>query len=125
MPKTAILFAGQGAQSVGMGKDVAMAQVDGIGPTEGPRRVLGESLRRMAKAARPADQPPVDKVEISQAARDIAAVSGIPGIRHKLVQSVRAQIAAGTYMTEEKWEVAVERMLRDLAWGRHSDGGTR
>ncbi len=34
------------------------------------------------------------------------------GIRHDLVARVRAEIAAGTYDTDERWLAAEERLLR-------------
>jgi hypothetical protein len=37
-----------------------------------------------------------------------------PAIRVELVQRVRREIAAGTYDTPEKWEIAVERLLARL-----------
>jgi Anti-sigma-28 factor, FlgM len=36
------------------------------------------------------------------------------GIRHELVARVRAEIAAGTYDTEEKWALAEEALLRRI-----------
>jgi hypothetical protein len=94
-------------------KGVIMAQVDGIGGVDGPRRILGESLRRMAKMDRPPDKP-ADEVEISEAARRMAALSQVPGVRMELVQRVREEILSGTYETPEKWDVALPRLLEDL-----------
>ena len=42
---------------------------------------------------------------------------GPDGIRRDLVARVRAEIAAGTYDTEEKWRLAEERLLA----GRRGD----
>ena len=39
---------------------------------------------------------------------------GPDGIRHGLVARVRAEIAAGTYDTEEKWLAAEEELLRRI-----------
>jgi hypothetical protein len=39
------------------------------------------------------------------------------GIRHDLVARVRAEIAAGTYDTEERWLAAEEALLRRAAAG--------
>lgn len=38
-------------------------------------------------------------------------------IRHDLVARVRAEIAAGTYDTEERWLAAEEALLRRVAAG--------
>lgn len=39
---------------------------------------------------------------------------GDPPIRAELVEQIRREIAAGTYDTPEKWEVALSRMLQRL-----------
>ncbi|MBN9524434.1 flagellar biosynthesis anti-sigma factor FlgM [bacterium] len=40
------------------------------------------------------------------------ALSAADGIRHDLVARVRAEIAAGTYDTEDRWLIAEELLLR-------------
>ena len=42
-------------------------------------------------------------------------VTGDPPIRLELVERVRREIAAGTYETTEKLELALERLLERLA----------
>lgn len=37
-----------------------------------------------------------------------------PDIRHDLVARVRREIAAGTYETPEKWDLALDRLLQRL-----------
>lgn len=41
-----------------------------------------------------------------------AEVPGPDGIRHQLVARIKAEIAAGTYLTDEKWLAAESRLLR-------------
>lgn len=41
-----------------------------------------------------------------------AEAPGPDGIRHELVERVRAEIAAGTYDAEDKWLAAEERLIR-------------
>lgn len=38
----------------------------------------------------------------------------LPPARRRLVQRIRAEIAAGTYETPERLEIAVERLLEEL-----------
>jgi hypothetical protein len=38
----------------------------------------------------------------------------MPPVRTELVETVRRQIAAGTYDTPEKMDAAMEELLRDL-----------
>ena len=55
-----------------------------------------------------------DRVDISPAAE--AAVRAAEGgeVRQGLVDQIRAQIAAGTYETPDKVEIAVERLLDEI-----------
>ncbi|HOA53174.1 MAG TPA: flagellar biosynthesis anti-sigma factor FlgM [Thermogutta sp.] len=41
-------------------------------------------------------------------------VHDLPDIRADLVARIRAEIAAGTYETEEKLQVALERLLDEI-----------
>ncbi len=56
----------------------------------------------------------VDRVEISQVARLMSEITSMPEIRAEKVAQVRSQIEAGTYITPEKLDIAVGRMLEDL-----------
>ncbi|MHC5001755.1 MAG: flagellar biosynthesis anti-sigma factor FlgM [Planctomycetota bacterium] len=53
-----------------------------------------------------------DRVELSDRALDQLRQSS--GIRQDLVDSVRAAIANGSYDTEERLNVAIERLIEDL-----------
>ena len=55
-----------------------------------------------------------DTVEISQVARLLSKVAEIPEVRAEKIASVRAQIEAGTYITPEKIDITVERLLQEL-----------
>ena len=55
-----------------------------------------------------------DRVDISPAAQEAIRVAETGPIRQSLVNSIRAQIAAGTYDTPEKLEAALERMLDEI-----------
>jgi len=45
----------------------------------------------------------------------MTATLSADGIRHDLVARVRAEIAAGTYDTEERWLAAEDALLRRCA----------
>ena len=67
--------------------------------------------------ANPATNGPVgisDIVELSAAAQLVAKVHQLPDIRTELVERVKAEIAAGTYETPERLEVAVSRLMDEL-----------
>lgn len=56
-----------------------------------------------------------DRVELSTAATFLGKLKALPPIREDLVASIRAQIEAGTYETEERLTGAVEALSEDLA----------
>ena len=56
-----------------------------------------------------------DKVELSSTARYLAKLAEVPDVREDLVNSVRGQLAKGTYESPEKLDTAVERLIDDLA----------
>jgi negative regulator of flagellin synthesis FlgM len=57
---------------------------------------------------------PRDQVEISPLGQMLDGISRLPEIRHEKVEEVRRQIAAGTYDTPAKLELALDRMLDEL-----------
>jgi negative regulator of flagellin synthesis FlgM len=56
-----------------------------------------------------------DRVELSDHARLLEQIRRLPEIRSDLVDRVRGEIAAGTYETPAKLDVAVERLAQDIA----------
>ncbi len=55
-----------------------------------------------------------DVVEISEAAKLAVQVHNIPEIRTDLVARVKAKIEAGTYETEERLQITVEKLMEEL-----------
>lgn len=41
-------------------------------------------------------------------------LAGTPQVRTELVDDIRRQLDAGTYLTEEKLDLAIYRMLKDI-----------
>lgn len=56
-----------------------------------------------------------DRVELSSRAQLLAQLREVPDVRQDLVDEVRAEIAAGTYETDEKLDAAIESLFDDLA----------
>lgn len=56
-----------------------------------------------------------DQVDISPEAEFLSLAHSLPDIRADRVADLRAQIASGTYETDEKLNVALDRMLDELA----------
>lgn len=55
-----------------------------------------------------------DVVEISTVARLAAKIQELPEVRTELIQRVKAEIAAGTYETPERLDIAVNRLMDEL-----------
>jgi len=55
-----------------------------------------------------------DELEISDAGRMVDRVRDVPEIRQERVDQIRAQIAAGTYETDEKLQIAIGRLLDEI-----------
>jgi negative regulator of flagellin synthesis FlgM len=85
------------------------SSIHGAQPIQGPH-----SVRPAQSAGRP-EALQGDRVEISEAAQLAAQARDLPAIREDLVARVRSAIADGTYETDDKLAVAVDRMLDELA----------
>lgn len=55
-----------------------------------------------------------DRVDVSEMARMISKMNDMPSIRTELVSRVRAEIAAGTYDTDEKLNLALDVMMGEI-----------
>ena len=72
---------------------------------------------RMSPAQAPSSTPSsygVDQLDISQEADLVAQVHNLPDIREDRVAQIKAQIAAGTYETEAKLDMALSNLLDEI-----------
>ncbi len=84
-------------QATGHMQPIAATKLDGVNPS----KTISNSI-------------PVDRVEISQIARLMSEATLLPEVQAEKIAQVKAQIEAGTYITPEKMDIAVERLLQDL-----------
>jgi negative regulator of flagellin synthesis FlgM len=90
-------------------------QIYGPSHLHGPHPINAPHGQRPAQPAERSGATPIaDEVEISPAARQAEASQSAGEVREDRVQSIRAQIARGTYETPEKLEVAVARLLDEI-----------
>jgi len=54
-----------------------------------------------------------DRVEVSSLARLLQQLRDVPDVREDLVERVRAQVEAGTYLTPDKLDAALDEMIAD------------
>ena len=56
----------------------------------------------------------VDQLDISPEADLASRISGMPEMRMDRVAEIRAQIASGTYETDAKLDIALDRLLDEI-----------
>jgi negative regulator of flagellin synthesis FlgM len=72
-----------------------------------------------ARSATPPNQPlrtsvAGDRLDLSEAGQIAARATEVADLRHDRVAEIRQAIASGTYETEEKLSVAVNRILDEI-----------
>ena len=105
-----------------------MIHVNGVPPPTAPRPV--DPAAPMTAGVEKVEPPGIsDVVEISDVARLAAKLHEIPPVRtelvervfpvpqttpRELVERVKTELAAGTYETQERLEITVERLMEEL-----------
>ena len=69
----------------------------------------------MQPAGPPSSSYGVDQLDLSPEIEFVAQVRDLPDIREDRVAAIRAEIARGTYETPEKLDVALSRLLDEIA----------
>ncbi len=87
----------------------------------GPSHIHGSHSVNATHRVRPAEQKAsvdhlfgADRIDISQEAEFLSQVHDLPDVRADRVADIRAQLAAGTYETRQKLDVAIGRLLDEL-----------
>ena len=91
------------------------AHVHAAQPLNAPHRA---GAAQLSSGQAPTSSPysgGVDQLDISPEADFVAQARDLPGIREDRVASLRAQIEAGTYETAEKLDLALSRLLDEMA----------
>ncbi len=89
-------------------------QIQGAVYVHGPQALQGPHRASAPAAAAPSSLQPVDQLDISREAQALSQAPPSTGIRQDLVNRVRQEIAAGVYDTEEKFNLALDRMLDEI-----------
>ena len=92
-------------------------QIQGLGHIHGPQPISAPHTTHApsAPASPSRDSLHVDQLDISPEADMVSRTRDLPDIRQDRVDSIRQQIAAGTYDTSEKLDIALSRLLDELA----------
>jgi hypothetical protein len=88
-----------------------MSRINGLTNANAIQRSVNAVQSRAVSAETGQIATSTDKVELSGASYPVSAQDGV---RVDVVASVRKQIEAGTYETEEKIDIAVDRLMKDL-----------
>lgn len=87
--------------------------VNGVNPPIPSQSV--EPVTAVVRDGGSAALPPAgDVVEISAVAKLAAQVHAVPDVRVDLVTRVKAEIEAGTYETQERIDVTVDRLMGEF-----------
>jgi anti-sigma28 factor (negative regulator of flagellin synthesis) len=86
--------------------------IDGTGKVNAPLPSGPTPPARRAET--PPSEIPPDRVEISEVAQVLSTLEPTTAIRAEKVAEVREAIAKGTYLTDEKIAVTVDRLLEAL-----------
>ena len=77
-------------------------------------RITRNPIQRSTPAAAPSRAPASDRLELSSAGHLLQTLKS-NDVRLDKVAQVRAQLDAGTYETDAKFDIAADRLLDDLA----------
>jgi len=91
-----------------------MTNINGVHNAASIQQAAAVNPAAPTQAAAPAAQAS-DVVEISTIAQLAAKIQELPPIRTELVERVKAEIAAGTYDTPERMDIALNRLMDELA----------
>ena len=91
------------------------AHIHGSQPVRGPQKIDGPSATQSAGDVNEAALHEADQLDISPEADLVSRVQELPDVRAERIESIRQQIEAGTYDTDEKLEIALGRMFDELA----------
>ena len=90
--------------------------IHGPQPVNGPQGVQASNPTAAADQVQAPDQLEISQEAemASQAAELVEHVQQLPDIRADRVDEIRAAIEAGTYETEERLDIAVDRLLDEI-----------
>jgi negative regulator of flagellin synthesis FlgM len=90
-------------------------QVNGPSQLHGAQTIAAPHMARSSQAGSVATAPSItDQLDISEAGRIAGQLSETSGIRQERVQAIRTAILNGTYESEQKLSVAVDRLLDEI-----------
>jgi len=92
-------------------------QVSGLTQLHGAQGINAPHFNRTSAPSTsvPSSVDTTDELQLSQAAQLASKLDEIPDVRWDRVNSIKAALAEGTYLTEDKLNGAVDRLLDEIA----------
>jgi anti-sigma28 factor (negative regulator of flagellin synthesis) len=91
-----------------------MSSINGIGPNSPVQKIVQQPIQKQVPADPPAQIPVTDKLELSGMSHLLQSLRS-NDVRADKIADIKQQIEAGTYETDDKLDVAADRLLDDLA----------
>jgi negative regulator of flagellin synthesis FlgM len=92
-----------------------MIEINPVGPTPAPAaNPAARPASNSVSASASAPTRGSDQADFSPISKYLSMLQAMPAVRQGLVDSVKSQIANGTYETPQKIDAAIENMAEDL-----------
>lgn len=92
---------------------MSINSINNVGPTSPVQKVVANPIQKEIPANAPVQLPVTDRLELSGASHLLQSLK-TNNIRADKVGSIKSQIESGSYETDAKLNVAVDRLLDDL-----------
>lgn len=87
--------------------------INGINQNSPIQKIIQQPIHKQVPAEAPTPQTNIDKLELSGVSHLFKTLKS-NDIRTDKVAEIRAQIEAGTYETDDKLDIAADKLLDDL-----------
>jgi anti-sigma28 factor (negative regulator of flagellin synthesis) len=91
-----------------------MSSINSVGNNSPLQQIINNPIQKQLPASAAATASPSDKVELSGVSHLLTTLKA-NGIRTDKVASIKAQIEAGTYESEDKLDIAAGKLLEDIS----------
>ena len=88
--------------------------INGVGNNSPIQKIVNQPVMRETPVDAPKQNPLMDKLELSGMSHLLGALKA-NDVRADKVAAIKAQIDADTYITDDKLDVACDRLLDDLS----------
>jgi negative regulator of flagellin synthesis FlgM len=88
--------------------------VDNVGQSSPVQKIVTNPIQKTIPADAPKQLPATDRLELSGVSHLLKALKANGDVRTEKVAEIKAEIEAGRYESDEKLDVAVDRLLDDL-----------